>query len=238
MSNNYFQFKQFTIQQENCAMKVTTDACLFGAWSAAICRHLSANSILDIGTGTGLLSLMLAQKTNATIHAVEVDENAITQAQQNFQKSCWNNRLQTHHSSIQLFTQKNNSQFDFVIINPPFYQHDLKSSNKQKNMAHHSTLLSLEELINCIKKLLHSKSYFSILLPYARADYFLQLAKDFYLVERVNVKQTPNHTYFRTMLLFGMQPSIVIEKNIIIKQSEKKYSFEFTELLKNYYLYL
>ncbi|MBS1627390.1 MAG: methyltransferase [Bacteroidetes bacterium] len=238
MSNHYFQFKQFIVQQENCAMKVTTDACLFGAWVANKIEKLKLENVLDIGAGTGLLSLMLAQKTKAFIQSIEVDEQATIQAEQNFRQSCWSDRLQTHYSSIQNFTITTNQQFDFIIANPPFYEHNLKSNDKQKNMAHHSTLLSLDVLMNCIKKLLSSKGYFAVLLPYARADYFLQLAKDFCLVEKMNVKQTPNHSYFRSMLLFRMQPVHSIETNIVIKQNNDAYSFEFSELLKDYYLYL
>ena len=238
MPNNYFQFKQFTVHQEHCAMKITTDSCLFGAWAAVICQQLSVNSILDIGTGTGLLSLMLAQKSNAAIQSVEIDEQAAMQAQQNFQQSSWKERLTLHHIAVQYFTKKTQQQFDFIITNPPFYENDLKTDNAQKNAAHHSTLLNLDELIDCIKNLLTSNGFFTILLPYSRTDYFLQSAKDFHLVERVIVKQPANHNYFRSMLLFSKQTCKTVEKGIIIKQNEKEYSTEFIQLLKDYYLYL
>jgi tRNA1Val (adenine37-N6)-methyltransferase len=238
MPNNYFQFKQFTVHQERCAMKVTTDSCLFGAWAAVICQQLCVNSILDIGAGTGLLSLMLAQKTNANIHAVEIDEQAAMQAQQNFQQSNWKKKLTVQHTSVQDFTSNTQQQFNFIITNPPFYEQDLISDNAQKNTAHHSTSLTLQTLVACIKNLLSANGYFAVLLPYTRTDYFLQLTDGFYLMERINVKQTANHAHFRSMLLFSKQYCETVEHSISIKQNEKAYTAEFITLLKDYYLYL
>ena len=238
MSNNYFQFKQFTIQQEHCAMKVSTDACLFGAWAAETIKNekLIIKNCLDIGTGTGLLSLMLAQKSNSTIEAVEMDEQAAIQAEQNFQASPWKKKLQVHHTTIQQFNSS--YQYDFIIANPPFFDNNLKSENAQRNTALHSTALSLEELVVAIKKYLSPTGKFAVLLPYHRTHYFLQLATDFFVVEKVLVKQTPKHNYFRSMLLFSTQPTTMTEKEIIIQLEKDKYSIEFIELLKNYYFYL
>ena len=238
MPNNYFQFKQFIILQGNCAMKVTTDGCLFGAWTASAISQLSAvNSILDIGTGTGLLSLMIAQKSNATIKAVEIDEPAATQAQHNFAASPWANRLQVYNTSIQQFTQQPTKQFDFIITNPPFFENDLKSHNANRNTALHSSVLSFGELLGAIQKLLLPNGKFAILLPFHRLDFFVGLAVNagFYLHQKTLVKQTPKHLNFRAILLFGYEVKSMQEKEIIIKV-EDEYTADFSDLLKDYYL--
>lgn len=247
MPNHYFQFKQFTVQQEHCAMKVTTDACLFGAWAASLIKNekLIISNCLDIGTGTGLLSLMLAQKLSAQIHAVEIDEVAGNQARENFISSPWKERLHIHQTSIQQFsnppinqlTNKPINLFDFIITNPPFFDNDLKSDDQKRNLALHSSSLSLEELLEAIKLNLSANGKFAILLPYHRTVYFIELAKGFYLEQKTLVKQTEKHPYFRSMLLFGSQPISTNESEIIIKKNNQ-YSETFTDLLKDYYLHL
>jgi tRNA1Val (adenine37-N6)-methyltransferase len=202
MATSYFQFKQFFIQQENCAMKVTTDACLFGAYCAERLKQ-NAKNILDIGTGTGLLSLMLAQKNSTSlIDAVEIEEQAALQAKQNFQQSPWIERLKIHNTSIQQFSHTTKNQFDFIITNPPFFNNDLKSDQQNRNLALHSTALNFEELIHCIKKLLSPTGKFAVLLPYHRTAAFILLANDFCIEEKVLVKQTLSHNYFRSILIF------------------------------------
>ena len=240
MSNNYFQFKQFLIQQDACAMKVTTDACLFGAWAAEKMQNETnkINKVLDIGTGTGLLSLLLAQKkTTSIIDAVEIDESAAIQAQQNFQATTWGKRLQVFTTSIQRFLHS--SLYDFIITNPPFFNNDLPSENDKRNLALHSKALTLEELIQAIKINLSPNGKFAILLPYHRTESFIQLAAEnsFYVEEKVMVKQTDKHDYFRSMLLFGKEIVSIKLQEIIIKQNDT-YSNEFKNLLSDYYLHL
>ena len=247
MPNNYFQFKKFTVQQEHCAMKVTTDACLFGAWAASIINNekLIITKGLDIGIGTGLLSLMLAQKSSAPIHAVEIDEAAATQAKENFALSPWRERLHVHQTSIQQFsnppinqlTNKPINAFDFIITNPPFFDNDLKSEDEKRNIALHSSSLNFTALLQAIKANLTNDGCFAILLPYHRTNYFMELAIEngFYLQEKVLVKQTEKHGCFRSMLLFSYQQTSTIETEIIIKQNNQ-YSEAFIHLLKDYYL--
>lgn len=237
MSNSFFKFKQFTIQQDACAMKVTTDACLFGAWCANKIKEINPKNILDIGAGTGLLSLMLAQNINALIDAVEIDEQAASQAKQNINTSLFENKISIHHYPIQNF--ETNILYDFIITNPPFFENDLHSNNSQRNTALHSTQLQLTELIVHIKRLLKPEGYFAILLPYHRAIYFENLAKDFYLINKTVVQQTTQHNYFRTMLFYSNSNNQKTEINsICINQSNNIYTKEFIELLQPYYLYL
>ncbi len=240
MPNNYFQFKQFTVQQENCAMKVCTDACLFGAWAAENIK-LKTENILDIGTGTGLLSLMLVQKNPAAkITAIEIDKPAAMQAAANFNASLWKEQLQVFNTSIQFFNQSTNQHYDFIICNPPFFENDLKSVNKECNLALHSEALSLKELLLSIGLNLKDDGSFAVLLPFHRTKYFEALAasKGFYCAERVVVKQTPKHNYFRSMLHFTRTETAMVEKEIIIKNESNIYTPAFTDLLKDYYLNL
>ncbi len=237
MANTYFQFKEFIVHQDMCGMKVATDACLFGAFVANFMSSQSANSILDIGTGTGLLSLMLAQQTTAMIDAVEIDGGAAEQATQNFASSNWQSRLYVHHTAIQNFQTL--KLYDCIISNPPFFEHDLKSSNNQKNMALHSTELNFDELAATVKKMLKPNGYFAILLPFARAAAFEAKVKDLYLVKKILVKQTPTHNYFRSILFFSTQViETITTQEIVIKEASNQYSDSFKNLLAPYYLYL
>ena len=241
MPNDFFRFKQFTVHQQHCAMKVCTDACLFGAWVAKIIavKKLQSKYILDIGAGTGLLSLMLAQQlTNSHIQAVEIEEAAAKQATDNFAASPWHNRLQLLNTSIQSLAAT--KQYNFIISNPPFFQNDLASNNEQRNVALHSHRLSLEELLTAIQKHLTAEGHFAVLLPFHRTAMFEALAINtgFYLQHKTLVQQTPTHAPFRSMLLCGKEQQPPEETNIIIKNKEGKYSNEFVTLLKDYYLYL
>ena len=132
MSNTYFQFKQFTIHQDKCAMKVCTDACMLGAWTAGKLGGSGINNILDIGCGTGLLSLMLSQKINASIDAVEIDADAAKQAGENISASPWAANIRVIHTSLQEFMPK--KKYDLIICNPPFYENDLRSEHENKNV--------------------------------------------------------------------------------------------------------
>lgn len=237
MSNSYFKFKQFTIEQDACAMKVCTDACLFGAWLSTKLQSLHAKNILDIGTGTGLLSLMIAQNNQATIDAVEIDEAAAQQASENFEKSSWAARLQIINADIRKLHMT--KKYDFIFSNPPFFDNDLKSTNSHRNTALHSAHLSAKELIESIKRLLADEGHFALLLPPHRVKEHEDLAKDNGLVtiDKMLVKQTEKHEVFRVMLLFGSSRQAVEETTIIIKEAGS-YSTEFIELLRDYYLYL
>jgi tRNA1Val (adenine37-N6)-methyltransferase len=240
LPNQYFQFKKFIVQQDKCSMKVCTDSCLFGAWIALIIERKDINpkSILDIGAGTGLLSLMLAQKNNARIDAVEIDTNAFEQATQNINVSPWHERIKVFNNDIKKWNAT--LKYDLIITNPPFYENDLISEDERKNISKHGAALSLEELIAITKNLLNNDGSFAVLLPWQRTNLFENLAlKHFLFVkEKIEVKQRPSHNYFRTILILQKQKTVILNKELTIKNNDKEYSNEFKDLLKDYYLYL
>ena len=235
MPNSWFQFKQFRVQQDKCAMKVCTDACLFGSQLPV---DANVKTVLDIGTGTGLLSLMYAQlNQDATIDAVELDAAAAEQAIENVQASPWSNRITVYQTSIQEY--KTQHQYDLIISNPPFFENDLQSDDAQRNLALHSTALSLEELFSISKQLVKSSGQICVLLPYHRREAAMTIAaaNDLFCVQETTVHQTTKHAAFRIMLHFAIQPTQRKEMTIYIK-NDQDYTKEFIALLKPFYLYL
>ncbi len=241
VSNNYFQFKQFIVQQDMCAMKVCTDACVFGAWVAhkVISYVKQPVHILDIGTGTGLLSLMLAQQTGAKIDAVEIEENAVNQARENILQSPWNERIQVFQTAIQDFTSA--SRYDLIISNPPFYENDLPSADEHEKAAKHDSTLKLTELLPLIRSLLTDNGIAALLLPYHRTGEMEIIAgkNKLYIVEKLLIRQTPKHDFFRTVvLLSGIKKELLETTELSIRNHERQYTKGFEDLLKDYYLHL
>jgi len=243
-------------------MKVCTDACLFGAWVSQKSMVQNAINIVDIGTGTGLLSLMVAQVTEnskASITAIEIEAQAAAEANSNFNISKWSDRLKLVNDSIQNFTASiskddlvinelnNNKQlFDIVISNPPFYEGDLKSPDANKNKAAHSTELPWNILLENVTSLLNNNGSFFVLVPTLRAYTMQKLAEthQLQLEEEVLVYNDAKHLPFRSFLHFTKVKTAidkeisVLRNKIVIKNADNTYSTEFTELLKDYYLHL
>jgi len=241
MPNTYFQFKQFKVHQEKCAIKVCTDTCVFGAWIIDNIENEKSKmkNVLDIGTGTGLLSLMLAQKLNSKFDAVEIDEQAALQAKENFEESLWSKRLSVFNTPIQQYISANS--YDLIISNPPFFNQSLKSDNNQKNLAKHSGSLSFIELIDVVLKFLKPEGRFAILLPFTEFKRFEIIAKEkqLYLLQKADIQQTPSHSFFRTTGVFSKQIlSQPINEAINIKDDSNQYTPRFINLLKDYYLHL
>ena len=236
-------------------MKVCTDACLFGAWVAKQPSLETAHSIVDIGTGTGLLSLILAQvtnKNNTKITAVEIESQAAAEASSNFSISKWSKRLNLVNESIQNYAAKfivtadTKNNFDIIITNPPFYEGDLKSPDTNKNKAAHSTELSWASLVENSSSLLKEEGHFFVLVPTLRAYTMQKLAEanHMYLAEEVLVYNDAKHLPFRSFLHFQKNRNTpdkgnsVLRNKIVIKNADNTYSTAFTELLKDYYLHL
>lgn len=236
MANSYFQFKQFRVEQSLAAMKVCTEACLFGA----LADFTNPDRILDIGTGTGLLSLMLAQQYSCPIDAVEIEENAYLQAKINFEKSPWNRNLNAYHSSIQEFTVSTSERYDFIISNPPFFSDHLKASNSAKNIALHNNALSQIDLLMSVKSLLTASGELTLLLPPFEAGKFDELAKKnkLFLLKRTAIFNSPGSLPFRFISHYGYLSKEIYLENLYIRNSRGEYSEAFKLLLKPYYLFL
>lgn len=194
--------------------------------------------ILDIGTGTGVLSLILAQQFETDIDAVEIDAAAAQQAKENFAASPWHGRLQVFQTGVQEFNPE--KKYGLIISNPPFFESDLRSANAAKNAAKHDTTLTLEELISIIKKNLSDSGAGAILIPFHRTVAVKKMIAeaDLFITNETSVKQTPLHSYFRTMLLFSKTTREKKEEEIIIHDMERVYTERFVELLRPYYLKL
>jgi tRNA1Val (adenine37-N6)-methyltransferase len=246
MGNSYFQFKQFTIQQDKCAMKVTTDGCLFGAWVAERIKNeqLIINNCLDIGTGTGLLSLMLAQKIPAAeIDAIEIDTETAKQAQANADASPWKDKIFVMPGDAKDMAYTFAKDYDVIISNPPFYENELTSPDAQKNTAHHDSGLLLADLLQVIKDILQQDGHFYLLLPYKR---FLEAGLLFQKYElaithTALVRQSSQHPPFRFFVAgghSGNREAIYTKDEIVIRDEKNNYTDAFIDLLKDYYLHL
>jgi tRNA1Val (adenine37-N6)-methyltransferase len=215
-------------------MKVCTDSCILGAWTAL--RLSGAKRILDIGTGTALLPLMLAQKSGALVDTIESDPESAGQARENILQSPWPERIQVMEGDVR--SQLFQSSYDFVITNPPFYESDLRSPEMKKNHAKHSQSLTLDELVSVIRTVLQPDGAFSVLLPFIRTNYFENLAsvRGFFLNEKLLIRQTPKHVPFRTICLYKRSlPEKILLSELTIHDAAGKYSREFSELMTEYY---
>jgi tRNA1Val (adenine37-N6)-methyltransferase len=253
VANTFFQFKNFIVHQEHTSMKVCTDACLFGAWTSNDSSVSEALNVLDIGAGTGLLSLIVAQANeNAKITAIEIEQAAAKEAVTNFKLSPWNDRLYMVHDAVQNFSKQTNTTFDVIITNPPFYEADLKSPNENKNIAAHSTALPWDDLVEHVAKLLNNSGSFFVLTPTLRAYTMQKIceANGLELIEEVLVHNTIKNLPIRAMQKFTKFQQVdhqtqksntrlpVKRTKICIKDNDNNYTPEFIALLKNYYLHL
>lgn len=232
-----FQFKQFTISQERSAMKIGTDAVLLGAWTP-IPKNIF--SILDIGSGTGILSLMLAQRSSAEqIDAIEIDEEAYEECVENFENSNWGDRLFCYHAGLDEFIEEmEDESYDLIISNPPFYTDEYKSDTEKRNLARFEDALPFEELIEGAANLLNEFGIFSVIIPFKEEKRFIQLASEFHLhpFKITRVKGTPTSELKRSLLAFTWDEQITIEDELIIEVARHQYTQEYIELTKAFYL--
>ena len=232
MVNTHFTFKQFTIHQDQTAMKVTTDACILGAYTEVI----GVENILDIGTGTGLLSLMLSQRSNAKIESIEIDKNAYAQAVANINESIFKDKITVNNISIQNF--RNDNLYDLIISNPPFFQNHLKSETTSRNNSLHTDALSFEDLLNSVLRLLSSNGTFVVLLPAYESSVFEQLAipQGLYPQKKLMIHHRKGSKILRIITTFGRLKKEIINEELIIKNPDESYTPDFQRLLKDYYL--
>lgn len=231
-----FKFKHFAIDQDRCAMKIGTDSVLLGAWAA-----LDANpySILDIGAGTGVLALMLAQRSGSElIDAIEIDDDAYEQCVDNFESSPWADRLFCYHASLEEFVNEIDDTYDLIISNPPFYSDTYKSDNVQRDLARFVDAMPFRELIESVSKLLSPQGQFSVIIPFSEEKNFIVLAsKEQLFPNRIlRVKGAPHSEIKRSLIEFSFQETSINPRELIIETSRHEYTEDYIALTKDFYL--
>jgi tRNA1Val (adenine37-N6)-methyltransferase len=228
-----FRFKQFAIRQENAAMKVGTDGALLGAW----CDVSKANNILDIGTGTAIISMMVAQRNStAAITAIEIDEKAITDANFNVKNCPWSNRIKIIQSSLQEFIP--NLKFDSIISNPPFFENSLKSNSKSKIKARHTDSLHYSDILNFASIHLSNIGVLHLILPVENAEKCIETAIEggFYLKRICKVHPVPNKNAHRFLFELTKKATPTITESLIIETGKRHdYSQDYIALTKGFY---
>lgn len=233
-----FRFKQFSVKQDKTAMKVGTDGVLLGSWTPI--TH-NPYSILDIGTGTGLVSLMLAQRSSAPqIDALEIEENAYEQAVENFEDSPWNDRLFCYHAGLDEFTEEIEDEYDLIVCNPPFFEPNNQIEDKARETARFYDILPFEELIESASLLLSDIGIFSVVIPFEEENNFISIAKNFGLFpfKITHVKGTPTSKIKRSLIAFSKEEKQITSDILTLEIERHKYTPEFTELVKDFYLKL
>lgn len=232
-----FKFKQFSINQDKTAMKVGTDGVLLGAWTPT--NH-NPFSILDIGTGTGLIALMLAQRTAAEqIDALEIDEDAYEQAVDNFENAPWRDRLFCFHAGLDEFIEEPEDEYDLIVSNPPFHGEDYKTENEQRDLARFQDALPFEDLVEAADLLLSENGILAVIIPYKEESRFLALAKDFDLfpTKITHVKGTPTSELKRSLLAFSRTALENFPTDeLIIETARHQYTPEYIALTQDFYL--
>jgi len=218
-------------------MKVSTDACILGSFTAQNFPK-PAKRILDIGSGTGVLSLMLAQKHKSEIHAVEIEAQAFQQLQENLHQSPWATRLVGHFTSIQAFTKTTELHYDLIISNPPYYPKHLKSPNQKINQAKHTEQLSFEDLVFCVNQLLAEEGLFYLILPSAQHVSFEKIANrmGLYCQQTLSIQERRDSPVIRMVATYGKKQQKTSDQSFVIRGEKNEYSQQFAELLRDYYL--
>ncbi len=235
--NKPFTFKQFTVQQDRCAMKIGTDGVLLGAWTSL---SNNPNSILDIGAGTGLIALQLAQRCQAqTIDAVEINPDAYEQCVENFENSTWNDRLFCYHSSLQEFTEEMQGEtYDLIITNPPFYTEAYSPQNNARKTARFQDTLPFNELLVCVSKLLAHNGSFATIIPFKEEEKFIDLALKhaLFLNRKWHVKGTETSKIKRSLLQFSNHQSPLEINDLVIEKNRHVYTEAYKNLVNSFYL--
>lgn len=233
--NNYFRFKQFTVQQEKAAMKVGTDGVLLGAWA----RVENCQQILDVGTGTGLIALMLAQRSNAKITAIEIEENAASEANENVGNSPWKDRIEVLNVSFQEFAKTHTNKYDLIISNPPFFSNNYKAGCEKRNLARHTDSLPFSELITCTSELLNTNGRLAVILPGEPASDLEILARaiGLFFIRKTEIKPNAKKAVNRVLMEFSITEEAFIHDTLTVyNESGSEYSESHINISKDFYL--
>lgn len=231
-----FHFKQFSLEQDQCAMKIGTDGVLLGAWADAS----KVDNILDIGTGTGLIAIMMAQRNaEATIHAVEIEEAAFEQAKANMERSSWKDRLEVFHTPIQDYARSTRTTYDLIISNPPFFSGGTFSQDQDRNNVRHTVKLPNGDLLTATRSLLSQEGRFCVILPYIEGLQFKQMAERYHLfcTKMVEVKPKKDKGVERLLLQFERTEKPLEESELVIQREKRNdYTDDYVALTKEFYL--
>jgi len=232
--NKWFEFKQFRIEQSKAAMKVGTDGVILGAWTSVD----NAFDILDVGTGTGLIALMLAQRCSARIDAVEIEEAAYCEAKYNLEQSPWKEHLRLYHSDFNAFSKDHLQFYDLIVCNPPFFIDSLKTFDPELAIARHNGSMTFDQLIEGSVKLLKETGRLSVVIPSESYDDFRETARlnGFYLHRYCNIKTKPGKIMCRALLEFSLLPGYTSKSEILIQNDQGVFTDQFKELTGAYYL--
>ncbi|OEK09762.1 tRNA (adenine-N(6)-)-methyltransferase [Flavivirga aquatica] len=231
-----FKFKQFSVNQDQCAMKIGTDAVLLGAWASI---KNNPFSILDIGAGTGVLSLMLAQRSHAElVDAIEIDDSAYEQCVDNFEQSPWGDRLFCYHAALEEFVDEIEDEYDLIVCNPPFYSEDYKTESNQRDLARFQDAMPFEHLLESVSKLLSETGTFSVIIPNKEEALFIDLASkvNLYPNNILHVKGNPLSEIKRSLIEFSFCESAIKTDKLIIEVERHQFTKDYINLTKDFYL--
>ena len=235
MANPYFQFKRFTVWHDKCAMKVGTDGVLLGAW-ANIER---CQRILDVGTGTGLIALMLAQRSTAVLDAIDIDPDACLQARENIAKSPFANWIQIYQTPLSEYKPDESIKYDLIVSNPPYFIDSLKCPDTKRNLARHTDTLSLPDLLRDSRKLLAPKGNIALVLPFEQREFLIDLARkeSLFPLRETHVSPVPDAIPKRLLIELSAKPVTEPELSYLTLEIERhRYTDEFIALAKDFYL--
>ena len=237
MPNDYFRFMRFTVRQDRTPMKVGTDGVLLGAW----CGVEGVSRALDVGTGTGLIALMIAQRCGAKIDAIEIDDDAFTQARENISASPWADRIIAHHSPFQKFVLTADAPYDLIVTNPPYFMNSLLPGSKGRTLARHSDSLPLDDLFPCAAGILSPKGRIALIIPYDSTRRAIETAgySGLHLSRRRDVRALPDRSFFRSLIEFSAESNHFTEEDPLTIEcdSEEKYTDDYLALTDEFYLF-
>ncbi|MFV0390685.1 MAG: tRNA1(Val) (adenine(37)-N6)-methyltransferase [Paludibacteraceae bacterium] len=236
MSNPYFKFKEFTVFHDKCAMKVGVDGVTLGVWADVS----DAKTILDVGCGSGLIALVLAQRSDARITAIDIDKNSVIQTKENVENTIWKDRIRVIHASFQRFIDNNPEEFDLIVSNPPFFINSLKNSDANRTLARHNESLTHLDLICGSIKMLSDTGKIALILPVVEGEQFVVLAEKqgLFCTKKTTIFPNPEKSAKRLLLEFRRDCKDCIETDLTIEKVRNVYTPEYAGLVKDFYLKL
>jgi tRNA1Val (adenine37-N6)-methyltransferase len=238
MEESVFKFKQFSLEQGDKVMKIGTDGILLGAWV----NTQNVSRVLDIGTGTGLIATMIAQRTQETlIHGVEIDDVSFVLAQRNMENCPWSDRLRVFHQAIQEYSVSPGKEYDLIVSNPPFFSGGTFSDNQNRNLVRHTVKMSHSDLLRSAYRLLSKQGRMGLILPYIEGLRFIEMAERymFHCTRITEVKSRPEKPVERLLIELAKNNKDELKKQLlIIHENDEEFSKSYKDLTRDFYLYL